>query len=183
MNRVDALAMVKNNVDNENLIKHMLATEAVMRALASKLGEDEEKWALAGLLHDVDYEATAKSPKTHGLIAGQMLKDAGLADDIVHAVMAHNSDNGTVCENLFDKALYAADPVYGLITACTLVKPSRKVADVKLKSVKKKFKDKAFARSVNRAQIDSCTELGLERSEFLEITIAAMVNISDDLGL
>lgn len=183
MTREEALQMVNENVKNVNLIKHMLATEAVMRALARRLGEDEEKWGLVGLVHDVDYERTADSPSQHGLIGAQMLAEAGLGEEEVNAVKAHNEATGFQRQTRLDKALYAADPVTGLIVAAALVKPSKKLADVDTEFVLKKFKEKSFARGASREQIMSCQELGLTLEEFIGLAIDAMQSIAGQLGL
>lgn len=183
MERNRALEIVKTNLKSENLVKHSLAVEAVMRGLAKKLGSDVELWGFAGLLHDVDYEVTANEPNKHGLVSVDILKEHNLPDELLHAIMSHNDENGTKIENEFDKALYCADPITGLITACALVKPSKKLSDVEVKSVKKKFKDKAFARGANRMQIDTCTNLGVERAEFIEIALNEMKKIAQDIGL
>ncbi|MDN5277873.1 MAG: hypothetical protein PWR01_1838 [Clostridiales bacterium] len=183
MTREEALQMVKENVKNVNLVKHMLATEAVMRALARRLGEDEEKWGVIGLVHDVDYERTADSPSRHGLIGAQMLAEAGMGEDEVNAVKAHNEALGYPRVTKLDKALYAADPVTGLIVAAALVKPSKKLADVDTEFVLKKFKEKSFARGASREQIMSCQELGLTLEEFIGLAIDAMQSIAGDLGL
>jgi len=183
MTREEAFRMVKENVKNANLIKHMLATEAVMRALARRLGEDEEKWGLVGLAHDVDYEETADSPSQHGLVGAQMLAQAGMEEDEVNAVKAHNEALGYPRVTRLDKALYATDPVTGLIVAAALIKPSKKLADVDTEFVLKKFKEKSFARGASREQIMSCQELGLSLDEFIGLAIEAMQSIASDLGL
>ena len=183
MDRAEALQLVKGNLKNENLVSHCLAVEAVMRGLAKRLGADVKLWALAGLLHDVDYEITADDPERHALVAKEMLEGYGLPDGLIHAIMAHNEANGTALETEFDRALYCADPITGLITACGLVKPGKRLADVEPKSVKKKFKDKAFARGASREQIDTCVNLGIERGEFIEIALGEMKSIAGDIGL
>ncbi|MBM7582685.1 putative nucleotidyltransferase with HDIG domain [Caldicoprobacter guelmensis] len=183
MTREEALKMVNENVKNANLVKHMLATEAVMRALARRLGEDEEKWGVVGLIHDVDYEKTADAPSQHGLIGAQMLLEAGMGEEEVNAVKAHNEATGFQRVTKLDKALYAADPVTGLIVAAALVKPSKKLADVDTEFVLKKFKEKSFARGASREQIMSCQELGLSLEEFISLAIDAMRAIGGDLGL
>ncbi|NLX70107.1 MAG: HDIG domain-containing protein [Clostridiales bacterium] len=183
MTREDALKLVKENMKNKNLVKHVLATEAVMRGLAKKFGEDEEKWGLAGLIHDVDYEKTVDNPSQHGLLGAQMLAGIGLDDEIVNAVRAHNDALGYDRITRMDKALYAADPVTGLIVAAALVKPSKKLADVDTEFVLKKYKEKSFARGASREQINSCEELGLTLEEFISLAIEAMQNIADELGL
>ena len=171
MTREDALKLVKENMKNKNLVKHVLATEAVMRGLAKKFGEDEEKWGLAGLIHDVDYEKTVDNPSQHGLLGAQMLAGIGLDDEIVNAVRAHNDALGYDRITRMDKALYAADPVTGLIVAAALVKPSKKLADVDTEFVLKKYKEKSFARGASREQINSCEELGLTLEEFISLQL------------
>lgn len=183
MNREQALALLRKRIDNPALIAHSLAVEAVMRALATRFGEDAMRWALAGLLHDIDYEQTAQDPARHGLVAGEMLREAGLDEEIVHAVRAHNPANGAQGDKLIDHALYCADPVTGLITACALVRPSKQIADVAVSSVRKKFKDPSFARGASREQIDACARLPLERTEFIELALRAMKDIAGELGL
>jgi len=138
---------------------------------------------LAGLIHDVDYEKTVDNPSQHGLLGAQMLAGIGLDDEIVNAVRAHNDALGYDRITRMDKALYAADPVTGLIVAAALVKPSKKLADVDTEFVLKKYKEKSFARGASREQINSCEELGLTLEEFISLAIEAMQNIADELGL
>ncbi|MDI6601117.1 MAG: HDIG domain-containing protein [Thermoanaerobacteraceae bacterium] len=183
MNRKEALQKVQENVFSRNLIDHMIATEAIMRGLARRLGQDEEKWALTGLLHDIDYEQTADNPEAHSLIGAEMLEKMGLDDELTYAVKVHNEIHGLPRISLLDKALYAADPLSGLITAVAMVMPSKKLEDVKVSSIKKKFKDKAFARGANREQIQSCEELGLTMDEFFEIALEEMKKIAGEIGL
>ncbi len=183
MERTQAWEMVCAHLKSDNLKKHSLAVEAVMRALAARFGEDIDLWGLAGLLHDIDYEETAEDFEKHGLLSLEILADAGIDGAVLYAISAHNPATGMVLETLLDKALYAADPVTGLMTAAALVKPSKKLADVEVPSVLKKFKDKAFARGANREQIDSCADFGMERADFLALSLAAMQPIAEDLGL
>lgn len=183
MNREEALAYVKEYVKSENLINHMLSVEAIMRGLAKRLGQDEEKWALTGLLHDIDYEMTGDKPEEHSIVGAKMLEDKGLDPEIVYAVKVHNEIHGLPRNTLLDKALFAADPLSGLITAVAYVIPSKKLEDVQLKSLKKKFKDKAFARGADRDQIKTCEEIGLTLDEFLEISLEEMKKIADQIGL
>lgn len=183
MDREIALKIVKENLKSKNLINHSLAVEAVMIGLAKKFGQDETTWGLAGLLHDVDYEITADEPAKHGLVAEDILKEHNLSDEIIHSIKSHNPQTGVELISLMDKALFCADPITGLLTACALVKPSKKLNDVEVKSVKKKFKDKGFARGANREQIDTCTNLGLERVEFIEIALNSMKEIAENIGL
>ncbi len=182
MERDKLLNVLRKNLKNENLVKHSLAVEAIMRKLAERFGEDTDKWGIAGLMHDIDLGKTRNTPKFHGIIGAQMLEKMGFPDDIVNAVKAHNPMNGTPRKTLLDKALYAADPVSGLITACALVK-GKKLSDVHTDFVLKRFKEKRFASGANREQIAACSEIGLSLEEFVEIALDAMKSISKELGL
>ncbi len=186
MNREEALKLVKEKIKNQNLIKHCLAVEACLRALAKHFGKqafEEEKWALAGLLHDIDYEETKDNPNQHSILGAKILEELGVDKDIVHAVKTHNEIHGIAPATLLAKALYCVDPLTGLIVAATLVLPSRKLKDLKTENVLKRFKEKDFARGVNRKIITSCSEIGLTLEEFVEIALQAMQKISDNLGL
>ncbi|WP_069649153.1 HDIG domain-containing metalloprotein [Caloranaerobacter ferrireducens] len=183
MNRIEALKHVNANVKNKNLIKHMLATEAVMKGLARKLKQDEEKWGIAGLLHDIDYEKTAKNPEKHSLIGAEMLEKLGYDHDIVYAVKVHNDMHGLKRNSLMDKALYSSDPLTGLIVAAALISPEKKLNKIDTKFVLNRFKEKSFAKGANRDQIAACKELGLELEEFIEIGLSSMQEISEELGL
>lgn len=183
MNRAEALDLVKSKVKNVNLIRHMLATEAVLRALARRLGEDEEKWGLTGLLHDVDMELTNACPDTHSKLGAQLLQDIGLDEELVHAVLCHNTAHGIFPESRLDKALFCADPITGLITAVALVRPDKKLEHVEMRSVKKKFKEKGFAAGVDRDQIATCEDLGIELDDFISLSLEAMQRIATDIGL
>ncbi|HOJ92161.1 MAG TPA: HDIG domain-containing protein [Dictyoglomaceae bacterium] len=183
MNREEALNKVNSHVKNKNLIKHMLATEAIMRALAKKFNEDEEKWGITGLLHDVDYELTEKEPEKHGLIAEELLKDSDLPKDIIDAIKGHNELNGSQRETLLAKALYVVDPLTGLIVAGALVHPEKKLAPLDVNFILKRFKEKSFARGANREQIKKCEEIGLSLEEFIDIGLQVMKSIAEDLEL
>ena len=183
MNREQAWQHVKQNVKNKNLQKHMLATEAVMRRLARYFGEDEEKWGLAGLLHDIDYQKTADDPARHSLVGADMLKDMGLAEEIVEAVKTHNDYHKIPRETNMAKALYAVDPLTGLIVAGALIKPEKKLSAIDAEFLLNRFEEKSFARGANREQIRTCSELGLELEEFLELGLEAMQEIAEDIGL
>lgn len=183
MDRKYAYNMVKENLNNENLLSHSLAVEAVMEELAERLGQDREAWGLAGLLHDIDYSICADAPERHGLHALSMLEGSDIEAGILHAISAHNPATGVELLTLLDRALFAADPITGFITACVLVRPDKKIAGLEVSSLKKKFKDKAFARGADRGQIDTCQSLGLERTEFLQIALDAMKRIADEIGL
>ncbi len=181
MSREDALTLVKENVTNKNLRKHMLAAEAVMRALAKRLGEDEELWARTGLLHDVDYDETAKDPERHALVGAQMLADRGCPEEMVHAVKAH-AEKAPV-ESKLDQALYAADPLTGFLVSCALIRPEKKLDIVDVQFVENRMAEKGFSRSVNRDQIRECEKLGIPLDEFILISLDAMKSISEELGL
>jgi len=183
MDRDEAIALVRSNVRSQNIIRHMLAVEAIMRGLAEHLGEDEDLWGLTGLIHDIDYEKTAENFKEHGVLAQKILKDK-VPKEALRAILTHNYENtGVKPETTLDKALIAADAISGLIVACALVMPSKSVMDVKLRTVKRKFKDKDFARGANRERITLCEDIGIPREKFFEIALKAVQKISKDLGL
>ena len=183
MNREEALKAIRENVKNENLVKHMIATEAIMRALARKFGENEEEWALAGLLHDIDVELTNADLKVHSKPGAEMAKKLGATDAACHAILAHNEAHGEPCISLMDKALFCADPLTGLITAGALVRPDKKLASVEAKSIRKRFKEKSFAAGANREQIAKCSDIGLELDAFIELGLDAMKGMAGELGL
>ncbi len=183
MNREQAWALLTKYTKNENLIKHALAVEAAMRAYARKFGEDEEKWGIAGLIHDFDYEQHP-TPEEHPAWGAKLLEELGWPEDIVYAVKAHSNHLGLPRKSLMDKALYAVDELTGLITAVALVRPSKSILDVTLKSIKKKWKDKSFARGVNRQDIEEgAAALGVDLNEHITIVLSAMQDIADELGL
>jgi len=181
MNRPEALALVQSMVANRNLLKHMLATEACLRGLARRLGSDEEEWGLAGLLHDVDYDQTKDETARHGILGAELLRERGVGAGIIHAVLAHVGN--VPAESLLDKALYASDPITGLIVAAALMHPTRKLANVDTEFILRRFKEKKFAAGANREQIQTCSTLGLSLEEFTSICLTAMQGIAPDLGL
>jgi len=184
MERQEALDFMLENVQNSNLRKHILAVEAVMRRLAERLGQDVEKWGLAGLLHDIDYETTKDSPERHSVVGAQMLEEKGLDPEIVDAVRAHNDLHGLPRTTLMDKALYAADPLTGLVVAAALINPAKKLAAIDTQFVVKRFGEKAFARGARREPMLSAKgELGLELDELVGLGLEAMQGISGDLSL
>ena len=183
MTREEALNSIKANVENENLIKHMLATEAIMRVLARRLGENEEEWGLTGLLHDIDMELTQGDMHTHSKLGADLTKELGANEAVVHAILCHNEVHGIPRETRLDKALFCVDPLTGLITAAALVRPDKKLASLEAKSVIKKFKQKGFAAGANRQQITQCSEIGIEFDQFIELGLMAMQAIAADLGL
>ena len=183
MQREDALALLRKNLKNKNLYNHSLAVEAVMRRLAARFGEDVDKWGLAGLLHDIDYDRTKDEPDRHSLEGAAMLEAAGLPEDVVYAVKAHNERHGLPRLSLMDKALFATDPLTGLIVAGALIKPEKKLAAIDVQFLINRFHEKSFARGANRETIRSCSELGLSLEEFLGHGLTAMQAIAGGLGL
>ncbi len=183
MNRQEALESIRENVENENLVKHMLATEAIMCALARHLGEDEPEWALAGLLHDIDVELTAGDMSSHSKLGADLARDMGASEGVANAILCHNEAHGILPETTMAKALICADPLTGLITAAVLVRPDKKIAGLEASSVRKRFKEKSFAAGASREQIARCTDIGLELDEFLNIGLEAMKGIAPQLGL
>ena len=184
MKREEALGLLKEYVKNDRMIIHSLCSEAVMRSLAKRLGRDEEKWALAGLLHDLDVEITNAEPTVHALKTAEILQEKGLDPEIVDAVRMHNERaTGLARSKEFQHALAAGETVTGLIYATALVYPDKKIALVKTRSVTKRMNEKAFAASVNRDHILECEKIGLPLEEFVDISIKAMQEISDEIGL
>lgn len=184
MTKNDALKLLSEKLTNKNLIKHSLAVEAVMRALAKHFGEDEGLWGMAGLLHDLDYEVTADDWTKHGLIVEEWLKEYNLPKEIFTIGQGHNAEAwGKEPANLAEWAIYATDPITGLITATALMNPEKKIANISKESVLKKFKNLKFAAGANREHIQACEKTGLSLEEFTAIALGAMQGISKDLGL
>ena len=183
MTREEALKILKANLNNKNLLKHCYACEIVMKHLARHFNEVEEKWALAGLLHDIDYDTTKDDLARHSLVGAEMLKEAGLAEDIVQAVKAHNGIHGIPRVSLMDKCLYSTDPVTGLIVAGALIKPEKKLSAIDVDFMIKRYHEKAFARGANREAIAACADFGMTLEEFLHISLTAMQSAAGDLGL
>ncbi|MBN1439856.1 MAG: HDIG domain-containing protein [Anaerolineales bacterium] len=183
MNRSEALSIVREFIKNENLFRHMLAVEAAMRFYARKFGEDEELWGAAGLLHDFDWEIHPDLER-HPMAGAPILRQRGVPEEIIHAVLSHADHTGVARENRMERALFACDELTGLITAVALVRPSRSLLDLTAKSVKKKWKDRAFAAGANREEIERGTaEFGVELWEHVENVIQAMRPIAAELGL
>ena len=186
--RDSALALMHEYTASESLRKHMLSVEAAMRAYAERLGQDPERWGLAGLLHDFDYERfpnDAHSPtEEHPAHGVGVLRERGYPEDVLEAIMGHAHYTGVARESAMAKTLFAVDELTGLITATALVKPSRSVHDVDVRSVRKKMKDKAFARGVSREDvIQGAEELGVELDQHIEFVIGAMQSRAAELGL
>lgn len=183
MTRQEAWQLVCEWMSNENLRKHLLAVEAAMRFYARKFGEDEEKWGLVGLLHDLDYERHPNPPE-HPQVGVNFLKERGLPDDMVQAILAHADWKGLPRETLMAKVLYACDELTGFLVACAFVMPNKKLSEVKVDTVVRKMKDKSFARKVNREEIIKGTEeLGIPLEEHIGNVLKAMNTIADKLNL
>ncbi len=184
ISRDQALDLLHWHIKNPNMIKHCLASEAVLGALADRLGEDRERWSLAGLLHDLDVEQTQADLAVHGMEAARILEENGVGPEIVQAVKLHNEQAcGEKRSAVFHHALAAGETITGLIIATALVYPDKKLASVKPKSVVKRMKEKAFAASVNRNIIRECERINIPLQEFVEIALRAMQSISDELEL
>lgn len=182
MNRSEALSIVQEYIKNENLVRHMLAVEAAMRFYAKKYNQDPETWGTAGLLHDFDWEIHP-TLEGHPQNGAPILRERGVPEEIVRAVLSHADHTGVSRETIMEKALFACDEITGLITAVALVRPSRSLNDLTASSVKKKWKDRAFAAGANREEIARATqELGVELWEHVDNVILAMRSISSDLG-
>jgi putative nucleotidyltransferase with HDIG domain len=181
MTRDEALALLKSHMTSKNLIKHCLSVEACMRGLAVRLGHDPEPWGLAGILHDLDYEMTGMSAELHTTETVKVLREKGIDEAIIHAVQAHAAK--VPCESPMDWAIYAVDPLTGLIISATLMHPTKKLKSVDLEFLKRRYKEKSFARGARREEIEESKHLGLELDEFLSIAIAAMQGIDTELGL
>jgi len=181
MKREEALERVKQHLKNRNLVKHCLAVEACMRAVAARLGQDAEKWGLAGVLHDLDYELTEKSPELHTSETVKILEGSGVDPDVIHAIQVHAAK--VPCESPMDWAIFSIDPLTGLIIAATLMHPTRKLQDVELEFIKRRYKEKSFARGAKREEIEECRNIGMELDEFISVCLGAMQGISSDLGL
>src|SRR5437868_13660493 len=184
MNDRDAAwGLLTEFTQSESLRKHALAVEACMRAYAKKFGEDQDLWGIVGLIHDFDYEKYP-TPEEHPYKGNEILKERGYSDEIRRAIMSHAEYSGVARDTRMEKALFACDELAGFITACALVKPGKSLAEVEAKSVRKKMKDKAFARSVNRNDITTgAADLGVDLEEHIAFCIEAMKGIAKELGL
>jgi putative nucleotidyltransferase with HDIG domain len=179
----DALALLREKNTNESLVKHGLAVSAAVRAYARQYGADEQKWAIAGLLHDVDYEQHP-TIEEHGKVGAQWLEERGYPPDVVHAVIAHNDYHGIPRDQQLDRVVFACDELTGLITAAALVRPNKCILGLEASSVRKKMKDKAFARGVNRDDIvKGAEEISVDLNDHITFVIHAMESEADALGL
>ncbi len=183
MDRNEAIDIVREYVKNENLVRHMLAVEAAMRFYAAKYGEDQDKWGITGILHDFDWEIHP-TLEEHPAAGAAILRERGVPEEIVRAILSHADHTGIPRVTRMEKGLYACDEVTGLITAVALVRPSRSLMDLEASSVKKKWKDRAFAAGANREEIaKSAEEFGVELWEHVGNVIVAMRGIAAELGL
>jgi uncharacterized protein len=183
ISREEAVNMLNTHIQSGNMKNHCYASEAVMRALARRLGRDEAEWGLAGLLHDIDVEITHADPSTHGPYAAHLLKGK-ISNEALDAIVMHNEiATGKERTTEFQHALAAGETITGLITATALVYPDKKVSSVKVKSITKRMKEKAFAASVRREVILECEKIGLPIDEFAGLALSAMQEIGDEIGL
>jgi putative nucleotidyltransferase with HDIG domain len=183
LNRKEAYELLRKNQHTENLIKHSLAVETILQATAKRLGENEQLWGLTGLLHDLDYDFTKNEPSRHSQITVKVIEGL-IPEEGINAIKAHNYQyTAQVPQTYLDKSLIAADAVSGLIIAAALVMPSKRLTDVTPKTLQDKFKDKSFAAGCNRKRIELCTDMELELQVFLELSLNALKNIADTLGL
>lgn len=181
--REDAEKLLKEYTKSESLLKHAYAVEQAMRSYALKFGEDVEKWGITGLLHDFDYEQYPSADQ-HPFKGAEILKNNGFPQDVIDAILGHADYTGIKRESLMAKTLFAVDELCGFLMACAYVRPDRKIANVKAKSVKKKLKDKSFAKGVNRDDIEKgIQELNVDKTEHIEFVIKALSEIDEKLGL
>ncbi len=183
MDRSAAFDLLREFTQNENLIKHALAVEACMRAYARRFDQDEELWGVVGLIHDFDYERYP-TPDLHPWKGSEILAERGYPDQVRRAILGHADYTGIPRDTVLARALYACDELTGFLTACALVKPGKSIFEVEASSVRRKMKDKAFARSVSREDIvRGAAELGVELEEHIAFCIQAMRSVADELGL
>ncbi len=184
LSRDAAVELLKKHTSQENLYKHAVATEAVMRALAGRMGEEPDHWGIVGLLHDLDYDQTKDSPERHTLVAEPWLREAGLSEEDIRTIQAHNAEALNLERRTpIELALTCAETMTGMVIATALVYPDKRIRSVKPKSVIKRMKESHFARSVNRDHIRLCESLGMSLEEFTVLSIEAMSGVSDVLGL
>jgi len=183
LSREQALELIRQHTTKRSIIYHMLAVEAIMAALARHLGEDEQLWVMTGLLHDIDFEKTEKTPERHALVAADMLGNA-VPEEALRAIKAHNfAHTGVEPQTKMEKGLIAADALSGLLIACALVMPSKRLADVRVETVAKKFRDRDFARGADRERILFCEQIGVPRERFFEIGLEGLKGIAAQIGL
>lgn len=183
LSKEKALQMMKENVETQNLRNHMKAVAQIMKRVAEELGEDEEKWELLGIVHDLDYEETKDDPELHATKSAEMVEDS-VPEEVVRAIRSHNHKHTDVePKNDMENALIAADAISGLIVATALVMPNGKLEEARSGSVQKKFDDSSFAKNIDRDRILYCEKIGFDRDEFFEVSLRALQEIAEELGL
>ncbi len=183
MDRQTTVEFLGDYVKTDTLMKHLLAVEAAMRAYARKFGEDEERWGVAGLVHDFDWEIVP-TPEEHPTFGANILRERGFSEDIVRAVLTHGDHTGLQRETPMERTLFAVDELSGFVRAVTLVRPSKSLDDVTPRSVRRKMKDKAFARDVNREDIvKGAEEMGVDLDEHMAFVIESLKPVAAELGL
>lgn len=181
--RQKGLEFLEQKLPNINLRRHCFAVEAIMRELAKHYGEDVETWGLAGLTHDIDYEEVKEDLSRHSLLGSQWLAELGFPEEVVQAVRVHNEAHGELAQTRMEHALIFADAISGLVVSAALVVPTKKLADLKVESVLKRFAQKDFAKGVHREEILRCEQHGLALEEFAKLSVEALRGIARDLGL
>jgi putative nucleotidyltransferase with HDIG domain len=180
----EALTLVKKNITKRNFLYHMIAVEAIMKSVAKHLGENETLWGLTGLLHDIDYEKTEDNPQKHALLAEEILNNRNIPKEVIRAIKANNYKYSKIKpESTMEKALIACDSISGLLVACALVMPSKKLEQVKVNTIAKKFKDKSFARGVQRDRVLFCEKIGIPRKTLYKIALNGLMPVSHKIGL
>jgi len=182
ISREEAIELLKKYVKDDKLKKHMFAVEAIMKEVAKNINDDEEIFGLVGLLHDIDFEETKDNPELHGIRGCEILRNM-LPENLLNAIKVHASSRADEAKNNLEYALIASDAISGLIIACALIKPNKKIDDVDTKFIAKKFKQKDFARNCSRERILFCKKLGISEEKFFEISLNALKKISNELGL
>lgn len=178
--RKEAEELLYSHLKTESMRRHSLATAAVMEGLAEKLGASTEEWFITGLLHDIDFEQTNDKPDQHGVIAMKILENIDIHQEMKGAILSHSGN--APLNTLIDKALWSADAVNGLVIAAALMRPDNSIKNIELKSLKKKYKNRAFAAGANREQIAECSSFGIELDEFLQLSIDALAKYEKELG-
>ena len=183
MDREQTVEFLRNHVKTEMLMKHLFSVEASMRGYARKFGEDEHRWGIAGLLHDFDWEI-CPTPQDHPTFGAQILRDHGYPEDMIRAVLTHGEHTGIPRESLMEHSLFAVDELSGFIRAVALVRPSKSLEDVSPRSVRRKMKDKAFAKDVNRVDIQKgADELGVDLDEHIAFVVESMKPVAGQIDL
>lgn len=183
MDKEIALCELQKHVKNYNIVKHCIAVSAIMSEVANVFGEKKEKWSICGLLHDIDYDLTMSNPERHGLEAENLLSEFEVDESIIYAIKSHNDATGVKRKRKMDQVLYSADPISGLITACALILPSKKLADVTTQFVLKKMNELNFAKGADRNKIKKIEKVGIDLEKFVTISLNSMQAIANELGL